>query len=74
MEDVQIRKFFMRIYYLVERDIKSAWYRVKNSDEIWIYPKSDPLNLWLLDKDNNLTRNKILYSNNPIELILSDIG
>ena len=74
MEDVQIRKFFMRIYYLVERDIKSAWYRVKNSDEIWIYLKSDPLNLLLLDKDNNLTRNKILYSNNPIELILSDIG
>ena len=59
------------IYYLLERDAKSAWHRVKNADEIWIYLRGDPLNLWCLDNDNKLIRNLILDSNNPVEMIPS---
>ena len=35
-EDGQSRNFITGIYYLLERDAKSAWHRVKNADEIWI--------------------------------------
>ena len=41
--DGQIRNFITGIYYLLERDSKSAWHRVKNADEIWIYLRGDPL-------------------------------
>ena len=47
------------------------WHIVKNKDEIWIYLRDDPLNLWHLDNDNNLLRNLILDSNNPLEMIPS---
>ena len=33
-EDGQIRNFITGIYYLLERDAKSVWHRVKNADEI----------------------------------------
>ena len=33
-EDGQNRNFITGIYYLLERDAKSAWHRVKNADEI----------------------------------------
>ena len=56
-EDGQSRNFITGIYYLLERDAKSAWHRVKNADEIWIYLRGDPLNLWCLDDDNKLIRN-----------------
>ena len=72
-EDGQIRNFITGIYYLLERDAKSAWHRVKNADEIWIYLRGDPLHLWCLDNENNLIRNFILDSNNPLETQL-DIG
>ena len=51
-EDGQSRNFITGIYYLLERNAKSAWHRVKNADEIWIYLKGDPLKLWSLDNDN----------------------
>jgi len=70
-EDGQRRNFITGIYFLLERDSKSAWHRVKNADEIWIYLRGDPLNLWFLDNDNNLLRNLILDSNNPVEMIPS---
>ena len=70
-EDGQSRNFITGIYYLLERDAKSAWHRVKNADEIWIYLRGDPLNLWCLDNDNKLIRNLILDSNNPVEMIPS---
>ena len=44
-EDGQIRNLITEIYYLLERDAKSAWQRVKNADEFWIYLSGDPLNL-----------------------------
>ena len=70
-EDGQSRNFITGIYYLLERDAKSAWHRVKNADEIWIYLRGDPLSLWCLDNDNKLIRNLILDSNNPVEMIPS---
>ena len=60
-EDGQRRNFITGIYYLLERNAKSAWHRVKNADEIWIYLRGDPLNLWYLDNDNNLLRHLILF-------------
>ena len=55
----------------MERDTKSAWHRVKNAYEIWIYLKGDPLDLWCLDNDNKFIRNLILDSKNPVEMIPS---
>ena len=46
-------------------------HRVKNADEIWIYLKGDPLNLFCQNNDNKLIRNLILDSNNPVEMIPS---
>ena len=70
-EDAQKRNFITGIYYLLERDAKSAWHRVKNADEIWIYLSGNPLILLCLDDNNNLLRNLILDSNNPVEMIPS---
>ena len=44
-ENGQSRNFITGIYYLLERDAKSAWHRVKNANEIWIYLSCDPLDL-----------------------------
>tara|TARA_B100000886_G_scaffold24171_1_gene15477 strand:- start:202 stop:363 length:162 start_codon:yes stop_codon:yes gene_type:complete len=46
-EDGQSRNFITGIYYLLEKDSKSAWDRVKNAVEIWIYLRGDPLNMVL---------------------------
>ena len=70
-EDGQRRNLITGIYYLLEKDAKSAWHRVKNADEIWIYLSGDPLNLLYLDDDNNLLRNLILDSNNPVVMVPS---
>jgi len=55
----------------LERDAKSAWHRVKNADEIWIYLSGNPLILLCLDDNNNLLRNLILDSNNQVEMFTS---
>ena len=55
----------------MEKDSINAWHRLKIADEIWIYLRGDPLNLWCLDDDNKLIRNLILDSNNPVEMISS---
>ena len=70
-EDGKKRNYITGIYYLLERDAISAWHRVKNADEIWIYLRGDPLNLWRLDNDNKEIKNLILDSNNPVEMISS---
>ena len=65
----------MKLHYgnllSLEKEAKSAWHRLKNANEIWIYLKGDLLNLWFLDNDNNLLRNLILDSNNIVEMIPS---
>ena len=58
------------IYYLLFKSEKSKWHRVNSSDEIWIYLQGAPLNLYIID-DNEELRNKKLDSNNPIEMIPS---
>ena len=70
-KDGQSRNFITGIYYLLERGAKSKWHRVKNADEIWIYLRGDPLNLWCLDDDNKVLRKLILDTNNPLEMIPS---
>ena len=67
----QSRNFILGIYYLLVRDAKNAWNRVGNADEIMIYLRDDPLNLWCLVNYNLLIRNLILDSNNPVEMIPS---
>ena len=70
-EDGQRRNYITGIYYLLGKEAKSSWHRVKNADEIWIYLRGDPLNLWCLDNDNREIRNLILDKNNPVEMIPS---
>ena len=49
----------------------STWHRVNSADEIWIYLRGSPLNLWCLDNDNKELRKLRIDSNNPIEIIPS---
>ena len=49
----------------------STWHRVNSADEIWIYLKGAPLNLWCLDDGNKELRKLRIDSNNPIEMIPS---
>ncbi len=70
-EDGQRRNYITGIYYLLDKGEKSKWHRVNNADEIWIYLRGDPLNLWCLDNDNKVIRHLILDTNNPIEMIPS---
>ena len=65
----KIRNFITVIYYLLERDAKSAWHKVNNADEIWIYLRGDALMLRCLDDENNEIRNLILDYNNSVEMI-----
>ncbi len=70
-KDGQTRNYITGIYYLLVRDAKSAWHRVNNADEIWIYLRGDPLDLWCLDNNNKELKHFILDFNNPIEMIPS---
>jgi len=71
-KDGRSRNYITSIYYLLKKGAKSAWHRVKNSAEIWIYLRGDPLNLFCLDNNNNkLIRKLILNSDNPVEMIPS---
>ena len=49
----------------------STWHRVNSSDEIWIFLKGAPLNIWCLDDGNKQLRKLRIDSNNPIEMIPS---
>ena len=49
----------------------STWHRVNSADEIWIYLKGAPLNLWCLDDGNKELKKLRIDSNNPIEMIPS---
>ena len=70
-EDGQTRNYITGIYYLLDKEAKSAWHRVNKADEIWIYLRGDPLDLWCLDNDNTLIKHLILDANNPVEMIPS---
>ena len=59
------------IYYMLRKNEISTWHRVISADEIWIYLKGAPLNLWCLDDGNKELRKLRIDSNNPIEMIPS---
>ena len=59
------------IYYMLCKNEISTWHRVNSADEIWIYLKGAPLNLWCLDDGNKKLRKLRIDSNNPIEMIPS---
>ena len=56
---------------MLRKNEVSSWHRVNHADEIWIYLKGAPLNLWCLDDCNRELRNLRIDSNNPIEIIPS---
>ena len=70
-KDGQNRNNITGIYYMLRKNEISTWHRVNSADEIWIYLKGAPLNLWCLDDGNKKLRKFRLDSNNPIEMIPS---
>ena len=70
-KDGEKRNNITGIYYMLRKNEISTWHRVNYADEIWIYLKGAPLNLWCLDDGNKKLRKLRLDSNNPIEMIPS---
>tara|TARA_A100000164_G_scaffold162914_1_gene144505 strand:+ start:1021 stop:1482 length:462 start_codon:yes stop_codon:yes gene_type:complete len=70
-KDGEKRNNITGIYYMLCKYEISTWHRVNSSDEIWIYIKGAPLNLWCLDDGNKELRKFRIDSNNPIEMIPS---
>ena len=70
-DDGEKRNNITGIYYLLCKTEKSTWHRVNSADEIWIYLKGAPLNLWCLDDGNKELRKLRIDSTNPIEMIPS---
>ena len=70
-KDGEKRNNVTAIYYMLSKDEISTWHRVNSADEIWIYLKGAPLNLWCLDDGDKDLRKLRIDSNNPIEMIPS---
>ena len=70
-KDGEKRNNITGIYYMLLKNEISTWHRVNSSDEIWIYLRGAPLNLWCLDDGNKELRKLSIDSNNPIEMIPS---
>ena len=70
-QDGNKRNNITGIYYLLSKNEISSWHRVNSADEIWIYLKGAPLNLWCLDDGNHELIKIKLDFNNPIEMIPS---
>ena len=70
-EDGEKRNNITGIYYMLCKNEISTWHRVNSADEIWIYLKGAPLNLWCLDDGNKELRKLRIDSTNPIEMIPS---
>ena len=70
-KDGEKRNNITGIYYMLRKNEISKWHRVNYADEIWIYLKGAPLNLWCLDDGNKELRKLRIDSNNPIEMIPS---
>ena len=63
---VKKRNNITGIYFMLFKNEISTWHRVNPTDEIWIYLKGAPLNLWCLDDGNKELRKQRLNSNKPI--------
>ena len=70
-KDGERRNNITGIYYMLRKNEISTWHRVISADEIWIYLKGAPLNLWCLDDGNKELRKLRIDSKNPIEIIPS---
>jgi len=70
-KDGKKRNSITGIYFMLCENEISTWHRVNSADEIWIYLKGAPLNLWCLDAGNEELRKLRLDLNNPIEMIPS---
>ncbi len=70
-DDGEKRNNITAIYYMLRKGEISTWHRVNSADEIWIYLKGAPLDLWCLDDSNKELKKLRIDSNNPIEMIPS---
>ena len=70
-KDGEKRNNLTGIYYMLCKNEISKWHRVNSADEIWIYLKGAPLNLWCLDDGNKKLKKLTIDSKNPIEMIPS---
>ena len=70
-KDGEKRNNITTIYYMLSKNEISTWHRVNYSDEIWIYLRGSPLDLWYLDNGNKELSKIRIDSNNPIEMIPS---
>ena len=70
-KDGKERNSITGIYFMLCKNEISTWHRVNYADEIWIYLKGAPLNLWCLDDGNKELIKLRIDSNNPIEMIPS---
>jgi len=68
-EDGEKRNNITGIYYMLLKNEISTWHRVNSADEIWIYLKGAPINLWCLDDSNKELKKLRIDPNNPIEMI-----
>ena len=70
-KDGEERNNITGIYYMLCKNEISKWHKVNYADEIWIYLKGAPLNLWCLDDGNKELKKLRIDSNNPVEMIPS---
>ena len=68
-KDGEKRNNITGIFYMLRKNEISTWHRVISADEIWIYLKGAPINLWCLDDSNKELKKLRIDSNNPIEMI-----
>ncbi len=65
-----IRSINTAIYYLLEKEIFSAFHRIK-SDEIWHFYDGEPIIIYAIDKNGKLEE-LLLDKNNPMQIIPKD--
>lgn len=53
--DASGKKDISTIYYLLTDNDKSAFHRLHGVTEIWYYHAGEPLNIYVIDADGNLT-------------------
>ncbi len=52
------RNFSTAIYYLLEKDQRSVFHKIK-SDELWHFYDGDPVNLYIIDRHGSLINKKV---------------
>jgi hypothetical protein len=57
--DATGKKDISTIYYMLTESDKSAFHRLHGVTEIWYYHAGEPLNIYVIDNDGNLTVHKL---------------